>query len=180
MFYIHSYFVGKIINPLSYFIAMAPSFESGSSILIAVFCCLITSKIVWEFLFSPLRHFPGPIAARFTNFYRAFVVYLGHIDKRNINWHRKYGTAVRIGPNTISFSDPSLIGIIYATKNAWLKVVEKNSYYFICGTNTIVIRVTHIDLMIALSKGSESQTSSVHWIFRGTRNTRLQSGVFGP
>ncbi|ESZ98305.1 benzoate 4-monooxygenase cytochrome P450 [Sclerotinia borealis F-4128] len=100
---------------------MAPFFDSNSAILISFFCCLIISKIAWEFLFSPLRHFPGPVTAKFTNFHRAFEAYSGHIDKQNIDSHRKYGIAVRIGPNTISFSDPSLIGTIYTTKNAWLK-----------------------------------------------------------
>ncbi|CCD45927.1 similar to cytochrome P450 [Botrytis cinerea T4] len=95
--------------------------ENGSFVLIALFFCSIVSKVAWELFFSPLRHFPGPVAARFTNIYRAFKAYLGSMDNTQRNWHRNYGVAVRIGPKTISLSDPSLIGTIYATKNAWLK-----------------------------------------------------------
>lgn len=98
--------------------------ENGSFILITLFFCSIVSKVAWELFFSPLRHFPGPVAARFTNIYRAFKAYLGSMDNTQRNWHRNYGAAVRIGPKTISLSDPSLIGTIYATKNAWLKVSE--------------------------------------------------------
>ncbi|THV55984.1 hypothetical protein BGAL_0001g00460 [Botrytis galanthina] len=97
------------------------STENGSFVLITLFLCSIVSKIAWELFFSPLRHFPGPVAAKFTNIYRAFTVYLGSMDETQRNWHRDYGVAVRIGPKTISLSDPSLIGTIYATKNAWLK-----------------------------------------------------------
>ncbi|TGO64180.1 hypothetical protein BCON_0008g00270 [Botryotinia convoluta] len=97
------------------------STENGSFVLITLFFCSIVSKIAWELFFSPLRHFPGPVAAKFTNIYRAFTVYLGSMDKTQRKWHRDYGVAVRIGPKTISLSDPSLIGTIYATKNAWLK-----------------------------------------------------------
>lgn len=105
-------------------IAIMFSTENGSFVLITLFLCSIVSKIAWELFFSPLRHFPGPVAAKFTNIYRAFTVYLGAMDETQRNWHRDYGVAVRIGPKTISLSDPSLIGTIYATKNAWLKVGE--------------------------------------------------------
>jgi hypothetical protein len=83
---------------------------------------LIAAILSWELLFSPLRAFPGPLAARFTDIWRAIAAATGHIDRSNIKWHRKYGSAVRIGPKTISVSDPSLIRTIYATKTAWQKV----------------------------------------------------------
>jgi hypothetical protein len=90
----------------------------------AVWCILllVSIKITYEFFFSPLRYFRGPFVAKFSNAWRAAAAALGHIDRTNINWHRKYGGAVRIGPNTISISDPSLIRTIYTTKNAWKKV----------------------------------------------------------
>ena len=96
-------------------------FLVNSPLLWAVVCC-ITALVFWELIFSPLRAFPGPFAARFTNIWRAIATTSGHIDRTHIEWHHKYGSAVRVGPNTISISDPNLIRVIYATKNAWPKV----------------------------------------------------------
>ena len=96
-------------------------FVSNNSLFVAVGCCFAT-WVFWELVFSPLRAFPGPFASRFTNIWRAIATTSGHIDRTNVEWHRQYGSAVRVGPNTISISDPNLIRTIYATKNAWPKV----------------------------------------------------------
>lgn len=82
---------------------------------------LAIAKISWEFLFSPLKAFPGPFLGKFTDAWRACLTALGQIDKTHLEWHRNYGSAVRIGPNCISISDPALIRTIYATKDAWIK-----------------------------------------------------------
>jgi hypothetical protein len=98
-----------------------------NSLFVAVGCCVAT-LVFWELVFSPLRAFPGPLAARFTNIWRAIATTSGHIDRTNVEWHRQYGSAVRVGPNTISISDPNLIRTIYATKNAWPKVTPVSTY----------------------------------------------------
>ncbi|KAG6263688.1 hypothetical protein E4U49_002137 [Claviceps purpurea] len=84
---------------------------------------LIIVGVVRELFFSPLRAFPGPVVARFTNFWRAFLTTRGNVDSVTRGWHQKWGTAVRIGPNAISLSDPSLIRVVYAStsRNAWRK-----------------------------------------------------------
>lgn len=38
--------------------------------------------------------------------------------------HKKYGTAVRIGPNAVSISDPEAIDSIYAFKDELQKVIH--------------------------------------------------------
>lgn len=90
--------------------------------LLWVVVCSVAAIAFGQLLFSPLRAFPGPFASKFTKVWHAIAVLSGHIDRTNIEWHRKYGSAVRIGPNTISISDPNLIRVIYGTKSAWLKV----------------------------------------------------------
>lgn len=90
----------------------------------------IAAIFLWELFSSPLRAFPGPLAARFTNIWRAIATASGHIDRTNVEWHRKYGSAVRVGPNTISISDPNLIRVIYATKTAWPKVPPAFNWRF--------------------------------------------------
>jgi hypothetical protein len=39
--------------------------------------------------------------------------------------HRQYGSVVRIGPNALSISDPSMIRVIYSTRNPWKKVPDR-------------------------------------------------------
>ncbi|KAK2766812.1 hypothetical protein FQN54_006126 [Arachnomyces sp. PD_36] len=87
---------------------------------LAVGCAvLFVTKFLWELSFSSLSAFPGPIAAKFTNIWRAIAVIRGDVDKTNIQLHRQYGPAVRFGPNCISLSDPNMIRAVY--RGAWKK-----------------------------------------------------------
>jgi hypothetical protein len=79
-------------------------------------------RVFYELLFSPLRRIPGPLSAKFTDFFRAYLATKGHVDGHMRAWHRKWGSAVRVGPNTVSISDPDLIRVIYTTRNPWRKV----------------------------------------------------------
>lgn len=81
---------------------------------------VLLTKVLWELLFSPLRAFPGPFLARLTNIWRSIKTARGDVDSTQLRLHRKYGSAVRIGPNCVSLSDPNLIGPVY--KNGWIKV----------------------------------------------------------
>ena len=85
-------------------------------------CILIISRFLWNYLRSPLRSFPGPLPTGFTNIWRLQDVFKGRCDITHNELHRKYGPAVRMGPNLLSLSDPNLIGQVYSTKNPWLKV----------------------------------------------------------
>ncbi|KAI9897728.1 hypothetical protein N3K66_007584 [Trichothecium roseum] len=78
-------------------------------------------RLLHELLASPLRRFPGPPAARFTDLYRAAVTLRGRAERHHRSWHARYGPAVRVGPDAVLLSDPALIRHVYATKNAWLK-----------------------------------------------------------
>ena len=83
---------------------------------------LAASVFLWSYLNSPLRQFPGPILARFTNIWRLLDVYRGRCDRTHLRLHRKHGSVVRTGPNVLSLSDPGLINRVYTTKGAWAKV----------------------------------------------------------
>lgn len=83
---------------------------------------LVVAKLIWNVFFSRLRSIPGPALAKITDFWRASHAYGGRIDLKNVQLHRKYGTAVQVGPNCVSIADPSLIRTIYSTRNPWKKV----------------------------------------------------------
>ncbi|CAG8229941.1 unnamed protein product [Penicillium nalgiovense] len=79
------------------------------------------SRFLWNYLRSPLKSFPGPNLASFTNIWRMRDVAKGRCDITHNDLHRRYGPAVRMGPNVLSLSDPDLISLVYNTKNPWLK-----------------------------------------------------------
>lgn len=86
---------------------------------------------IYELLFSPLRNIPGPFISRFTNLYRAGLTLGGHVDDKFRSWHEQYGSTVRVAPNAVSIGDPDLIKVIYATKNAWIKVRGSLQHYYL-------------------------------------------------
>lgn len=95
-------------------------FLTNLSLSVAI---LFISRFLWNYLRSPLKTFPGPLAASFTNIWRLQDVFKGRCDITHNELHRKYGPAVRMGPNILSLSDPNLISRVYNTKNPWLKVI---------------------------------------------------------
>ncbi|KAJ6063912.1 hypothetical protein N7499_012592 [Penicillium canescens] len=88
---------------------------------LTVLALLFMTSLIWNLFFARLRTFPGPALAKATDFWRAFHTYRGRVDLKHVELHRKYGTAVQIGPNCVSISDPSLIRTIYSTRNPWKK-----------------------------------------------------------
>ncbi|KAL4881373.1 cytochrome P450 [Aspergillus karnatakaensis] len=82
---------------------------------------LLLTKLLWDAWLSPLRVFDGPLPAKFTNIWRAWQAYDGYIDRKYVQLHRQYGSVVRVGPNALSISDPSMIRVIYSTRNPWKK-----------------------------------------------------------
>jgi hypothetical protein len=81
---------------------------------------LITQYIV-TYLQSPLKKLPGPFLAKFSNVWR----FLNHYGQTHIETqrklHEKYGDYVRLGPNTVSIADASLIKTIYNTRGTFVK-----------------------------------------------------------
>ncbi|KAK1836434.1 Pisatin demethylase [Podospora conica] len=70
---------------------------------------------------SPLRRYPGPGLAGWTNLWRFFLVRRGDYHRRIKQLHDKYGPVVRIGPNLVDLDCPELIKTIYGTDVAWRK-----------------------------------------------------------
>lgn len=83
---------------------------------------LFVSRCLWNYARSPLKSFPGPSATSFTNIWRLQDVFRGRCDITQTALHRKHGSAVRMGPNLLSLSDPNLISQVYNTRSPWLKV----------------------------------------------------------
>ena len=65
---------------------------------------VVVAQYIVAYLSSPLQKLPGPFVAKFSNWWR----FWNHYSKTHIETqqalHKKYGSAVRIGPNTVSIS----------------------------------------------------------------------------
>ncbi|KAL2126473.1 hypothetical protein VTI74DRAFT_844 [Chaetomium olivicolor] len=101
--------------------ALAPS--------IAVF---LWFYVAWQT--SPLKKYPGPFLAGWTNLWRVWQVISGEYAPRMKKLHEKYGPIVRIGPNLLDLDIPELYRIIYGTDGKWIKSdFYKNSSSIIDG-----------------------------------------------
>ena len=83
--------------------------------------------LVFLYQLSPLLHpglrkIPGPIWAKCSNLWRFIDTWRGSHEVNLVNLHDKYGSAVRVGPNVVSISDPDAIDKIYGSKTDFMKV----------------------------------------------------------
>ncbi|KAK5170590.1 uncharacterized protein LTR77_005179 [Saxophila tyrrhenica] len=90
--------------------------------LALVFLAIVSLVLLWyvgSFIASPLREYPGPFLAKFTDWWRV----ANTVDSHNIalRLHEKYGPVVRMGPNVLSISDATYAKIIYSTRGNYLK-----------------------------------------------------------
>ncbi|KAK0744864.1 cytochrome P450 [Apiosordaria backusii] len=70
---------------------------------------------------SPLRKYPGPFLAGYTNLWRLYQVRTGKYHLAIQKLHEKYGPVVRIGPNLLDLDYPELSKVIYGTDGKWRK-----------------------------------------------------------
>ncbi|KXX72952.1 Pisatin demethylase [Madurella mycetomatis] len=92
--------------------------------LVAFIVVPIVTLFAWftiSWAASPLRKFPGPFLAGYTNLWRLAQVLAGDYQKTIKKLHEQYGPVVRIGPNTLDIDYPELIRTIYSTDGRWHK-----------------------------------------------------------
>ncbi|KAG9259119.1 cytochrome P450 [Emericellopsis atlantica] len=92
---------------------------------LAVGLVAVVLRFVIAYVTSPLKAFPGPLVARFTDLWR-FWDYMACTHTNNHRQlHEKYGPAVRIGPNLVTLNDPELIREVYSTRGDF----HKSNFY---------------------------------------------------
>lgn len=100
--------------------------------LLTLVLVLAATLAAYRYYFHPLRRIPGPLLAKFTDAQRFFDTAGGRAELTHRLLHAKYGPVVRIGPNTVSLSDPECIKLIYSNKANFPKVGRplSSSIYF--------------------------------------------------
>jgi len=89
-----------------------------SSVLVAA-VAIVASTYITSYLRSPLKQYPGPFLAKFTDWWRLSHALDAHTTQ--IELHKKYGPVVRIGPNCLALSDAGLVKTIYNVRGNFLK-----------------------------------------------------------
>ena len=69
--------------------------------------------ITYQRWFHPLSKYPGPFLASLTDLWKAYQMTQRRLPYKYAELHEKYGPVIRVGPNSLSFSDPNAIAPIY-------------------------------------------------------------------
>jgi len=100
-----------------------PSFQLA--ILISASASLVYGllRVIYNLFFHPLAHFPGPRGAACTRWWLAYMELGRGISLATLRkeLHQKYGDIIRIAPNELHFSKPSVYNEIYNPQNKWDK-----------------------------------------------------------
>lgn len=75
----------------------------------------------YNIFLSPIRNIPGPLLAKISPVWLTLTDLAGDRTITLHKLHQKYGTAVRIGPTQVSFSDKASIRQIYGQQTSFLK-----------------------------------------------------------
>ncbi|KAK3323012.1 cytochrome P450 [Apodospora peruviana] len=89
----------------------------------AIEVCLVVilAYLVVSYLRSPLKKYPGPFLAKFTNLWRMYRISRRAYHKDLEKLHKKYGPVVQIAPNVIDVDYPELIKTVFNVKGDWKK-----------------------------------------------------------
>ncbi|KAL2273789.1 hypothetical protein FJTKL_04106 [Diaporthe vaccinii] len=99
------------------FASLAPTM-SATVALVVIFA---GAYVAYQLFFSPLSRIPGPFWAKVSEI-RLLLGALGDDANRDfVSLHKKYGKVVRIGPKTLSVTDPAAFREIYKAGNRYIK-----------------------------------------------------------
>ncbi|KAK1771867.1 cytochrome P450-like protein [Phialemonium atrogriseum] len=88
---------------------------------LSVIVTVVVAWLVKNRYHNGLNKYPGPFLASLTDWWRFLDVYGRRPDITHLALHRKLGDVVRLGPNTLSFSDPKALKTIYGLNKGFVK-----------------------------------------------------------
>ncbi|KAK6352846.1 hypothetical protein TWF696_004847 [Orbilia brochopaga] len=125
-------------------------------VLLGLGVAWLFSVAVYRVWFHPLAGIPGPFLAKLTDFYGGYIASKGINHYHLYELHKKYGVAVRYGPNRVSFNSAKAIRDIYSST----KPLQKSAGY----------------RALLLTGGIPSLFSSIDKIFHGRRRRIIGQG----
>ncbi|KAI5367424.1 putative cytochrome P450 [Septoria linicola] len=102
----------------------------ANPIAIAVLSVVVSAILhaLYKSLNTPLRRIPGPPLATYTNIWLAWKTASGRSHTFWTELHSRYGSFVRVGPDRVTFSDPSLLSTVYGAGSHYLNTLESNLF----------------------------------------------------
>ncbi|ROV94565.1 hypothetical protein VMCG_08146 [Cytospora schulzeri] len=99
--------------------------SANASPLVLLLCLPLSTLLlwnVWAYLASPLRKYPGPFLARYTNLWRLYHTSRGSLHLVYQKLHERHGHIVRVGPNVVDVDLPELVKPVFGeVKGDWKK-----------------------------------------------------------
>jgi len=78
------------------------------SLCIIALLLFVFSYCLYNRYFHPLSKYPGPPLASITDLWKSYQVLLGTYEHTLLDLHRQHGAFVRIGPNHLDISHPTV------------------------------------------------------------------------
>ncbi|GIZ44312.1 hypothetical protein CKM354_000751400 [Cercospora kikuchii] len=113
---------------------MFPIYITGLKVLwqsILYLALSVTSLVIYRLFFHPLAKVPGPRLAAISNVWYAYQARNGDMLRLGKSLHRKYGPAVRVGPNEIWFDSKEAFAKIYSATQGY----DKSNFYLATSLN---------------------------------------------
>lgn len=137
---------------------------SSSRLLVSVGTIVLVRALwqaIYRLFFHPLAKYPGPLAAKLSNFYMIASAARGRATYSRYDLHQKYGKVVRTGPNELCFADVASIKDIYGqSAEPCLKAPFFYEGFTLTGTHSVFSatnRADHARMRRLLSHGFSQQ-----------------------
>ncbi|KAK3368682.1 cytochrome P450 [Podospora didyma] len=101
--------------------------------------------LLTSYVRSPLRQYPGPALAKYTNLWRLYHTMQGSWHLVIDQAHKKYGPVVRIGPNVLDVDYPSMLKTIFNVKAEWRKTESVSSSSVLIGGKVVFNIFSELD-----------------------------------
>jgi hypothetical protein len=96
----------------------------SAPILVASVLALLAVLLAWQ-LTHPLRPIPGPLSYRVSKWRLGYVEWCSNRTRTVHKLHKKYGSAVRVAPNEVSFSSLTALKQIYGAGSGF----DRTTFY---------------------------------------------------
>jgi len=104
--------IHHILTPLSLLTAFL--ITSPTIIIISFIFLLLIHYIIYQLYLNPLSTIPGPRLAALTKLWLVYKLRFDDIALLSVALHKKYGVAVRIAPDQVSFNSLEAVKQIYS------------------------------------------------------------------
>lgn len=116
------------------------------------FVLYIFGYIIYQRFLHPLAKFPGPFVASLTDLWQVYQFMTLKQPYKLTEFHEKYGSIVRYGPDKLSITDEEAIKLIYQTGGRFMPKTEFYNAYGAAHPNVFGMRDETVRYLILTAK----------------------------